>query len=173
LDDKRRAKRNDKYAFGPGMKKAFTLVEVLIVAAIVGILAAIVIPEFQNYIQQAKEAAAKDNLRILRTAIERYATEHNGIPPGYIQNDPSRLALDGGLGPAYNGQLVNNGHYLSKLPENPFNNKIETKMIANEASFPIEPVEADLYGWIYQPATKTIKLNWPDTDSNGVAYFDY
>ncbi|RKY11715.1 MAG: hypothetical protein DRP65_03460, partial [Planctomycetota bacterium] len=50
------------------MKKAFSLVELLIVVAILGILAAIVVPEFQTYTQQAKEAAAKDNLRILRNA---------------------------------------------------------------------------------------------------------
>ncbi len=155
------------------MKKAFTLVEVLIVAAIVGILAAIVIPEFQSYAQQAKEAAAKDNLRILRVAIERYAAEHNGIPPGYIDNDPSRLAVSPGAGPAWTGQLVKNEEYLSKLPENPFNGKWETLFIDNSEVFPSEPVSTELYGWIHQPATKTIRLNWPGTDSSGISYFAY
>ena len=64
------------------MKKAFTLVEILIVTAILGIMAAIVMPLFAGHVQLAKEAAAKDNLRILRGAIERYAAEHNDIPPG-------------------------------------------------------------------------------------------
>jgi len=143
------------------MKKAFTLTEIVIVVAILGILAAIVIPEFQTYTQQAKEAAAKDNLRILRIAIERYAAEHNGVPPGYIDNDPSRLAVSPGAGPAWTGQLVNNGQYLSILPDNPFNGKWETLFIDNSVVFPSEP------------ATKTIRLNWPGTDSNGAAYFDY
>lgn len=48
------------------MKKAFIVVEVLIVAAISGIPAAIVIPQFQPQSQQAMDAAAKDNLRVLR-----------------------------------------------------------------------------------------------------------
>ena len=61
----------------------FTLVELMIVVAILGVLAAIVLPEFAGHIQQAKESAAKDNLRILREAIERYAADHNGVPPGY------------------------------------------------------------------------------------------
>ena len=74
------------------MKKAFTLVEVLIVVAILGILAAIVLPVFRSHSQKAKESAAKDNLRILRNTIEIYAAQHNGIPPGYKNNDPSQLA---------------------------------------------------------------------------------
>ena len=151
------------------MRKAFTLVEVLIVAAIVGILAAIVIPEFQNYIQQAREAAAKDNLRILRVAIERYAAEHNGIPPGYQDGDPANPA-----GPvAFYRQLVAFNHYLSDLPENPFNGIPGVEVLGDEEDFPTEPLMTGIYGWIYQPATKTIKLNWSGSDSTGVAYFDY
>ncbi|MHC4236894.1 MAG: type IV pilin protein, partial [Planctomycetota bacterium] len=49
----------------------------MIVVTILGSLAAIVIPEFSGHIQKAKESAAKDNLRILRQAIERYAQDHN------------------------------------------------------------------------------------------------
>lgn len=48
------------------MNKGFSLVELLIVVAILGILAAIVMPEYQSHSQDAKEVAAKDNLRILR-----------------------------------------------------------------------------------------------------------
>ena len=66
------------------MRRGFSLVEILIVVAILGILAAIVLPEFQAHTQQAKEAAAKDNLRILRQQIELYAAQHNGLAPGYI-----------------------------------------------------------------------------------------
>jgi len=151
------------------MRKAFTLAEVLIVAAIVGILAAIVIPEFQGHIQQAKEAAAKDNLRILRNTIELYAAQHNGVPPGSQNDDPS--GVPGHL--FFISQLVFAEKYLPKLPENPFNGEIFVEMIGNSEAFPTEPVEPYINGWVYQPATKTIKLNWAGTDSVGVAYFDY
>lgn len=148
------------------MKKAFSLIELLIVVAVIGILAAIVIPEFQTYTQQAKEAVAKDNLRILRNAIELYATQHNGIPPGYPSGDPLSLPLMA----AFRVQIVG-GNYLNDLPENPFNNTEIFRMIPNHESLPANATGE--YGWIYKPQTKTIKLDWPGTDSEGVRYFDY
>ena len=151
------------------MRKAFTLAEILIVVGIIGILAAIVLPEFKSHTQKAKEAAAKDNLRILRNTIEFYAAQHNGVPPGYNNDDPSG-APDYGF---FISQLVFAEKYLSKLPENPFNGEIVVKMVGNADVFPTEPVETYAYGWVYQPATKTIKLNWEGTDTAGVAYFDY
>ena len=54
------------------MRRAFTLVEVLIVVAILGILGALVLPTFRGHIIEAKEAAAKDNIRIFRNAIEYF-----------------------------------------------------------------------------------------------------
>lgn len=151
------------------MNKAFTLVEVLIVVAILGILAAIVVPQFQSNTQQAREAAAKDNLRILRQQIEFYAARHGGVPPGYPNNDPSMSPSN--LPFWY--QMIENGDYLSKMPVNPFSGETVIKMVYNDEDFPTEPLVTSLYGWIYQPATKTIKLNWPGTDSEGISYFSY
>ena len=150
------------------IQRAFTLVELVIVVSILGILAAIVLPEFQGHAQEAKEAAAKDNLRILREAIERYAFEHNDIPPGYPSNDPT-----GSPGvKAFSDQLFS-GNYLSERPENPFNNIRSIKLVGNSETFPTTPESTTLYGWIYQPATKKIKLNWAGTDSEGTSYMDY
>jgi len=70
------------------MKRAFSLVELMIVVAVLGIMAAIVVPQFQSYSTQAKEAVAKDSLRLLRGAIELYTGRHGGVPPGYKDDDP-------------------------------------------------------------------------------------
>jgi len=151
------------------MKKSFTLTEILIVVAILGILAAIVLPTFQSHSQQAKEAAAKDNLRILRNTIELYAVKHNDVPPGYPSDDPTQTPTY----LAFMVRVVNIGKYLPEMPENPFNGKRIFKMVLNGEDFPVQPVQTDIYGWLYKPATKTIRLNWPGTDSAGRTYFDY
>ncbi|MHC4158604.1 MAG: prepilin-type N-terminal cleavage/methylation domain-containing protein [Planctomycetota bacterium] len=151
------------------MKKGLSFVELLIAIAIIGILAAIIFPTFQSHSQQAKEAAAKDNLRIVRNAIEIYASRHNGVPPGYIDNDPSNQAFP----IVFGNQMIKSGNYLPKRPENPFNKLDAIRVYNNNEDFPTSPYMVDTFGWLYKPATKTFKLNWPGADSAGVPYFDY
>lgn len=150
------------------MKKSFTLVEILIVVAILGILAAVTMPAVKDYAQQAKESAAKDNLRILRNAIGLYAAQHGGIAPGYPNDDPSQTPNRVTLA----NQLLS-GKYFNQLPGNPFNGKafLQTKMVGNNDPFPDPPTGN--FAWIYKPATKEIRLDWPGTDKNGVRCYDY
>ena len=65
------------------MAKAFSIAELVIVAAIIGILAALAVPTLHSHSMEAKEAAARENLQLLRGAIELYAARHAGVPPGY------------------------------------------------------------------------------------------
>jgi general secretion pathway protein G len=61
------------------MKRGFSLVELMIVVAVLGIMAAIVVPQFQSHSIEAKIAVAKDNLRILRSAIDLYTAQHGSL----------------------------------------------------------------------------------------------
>jgi len=166
------------------MKRAFSLIEILIVVAILGILAAIVMPQFVSQSALAKEAAAKDNLRILRNAIELYAVQHNGIPPGYPGGNPSAMpsaaifVLHLTKATNQSGQFANPGTdgypygpYLSDMPENPFNNSIFPSVIRNSGSFPVKATGNA--GWIYKAANKEIRLDWPGTDEKGLPYYSY
>ncbi|MBN1391530.1 MAG: prepilin-type N-terminal cleavage/methylation domain-containing protein [Sedimentisphaerales bacterium] len=150
------------------MKKSFTLVEILIVVTILGILAAVIMPSIKDYVQQAKESAAKDNLRILRNAIGLYAAQHGGIAPGYPDNDPSK-------NPSRSYLVIHliGGKYLNQIPENPFNGFeiSHLKIIGNNDPFPDTPTGTA--SWVYKPATKEIRLDWTGTDSAGVSYYDY
>lgn len=166
------------------MKRGFSLVELIIVVAVLGILAAIVLPTFQGHVTAAKQAAAKNSLHLLRGTIELYAAQHNDVPPGYAGGDvsvpPNFMVFYDQLAKATNAQGqtaepgtagYDCGPYLKKLPENPFNRAKIPKMILNTETLPGEATGT--YGWIYKAATKTIKLDWPGTDKEGIRYYDY
>jgi prepilin-type N-terminal cleavage/methylation domain-containing protein len=164
------------------MKRGFTLTEFVIAVAIVGIMAAVAAPVYQSYILSARESAAKDNLRILRNLIEIYAIQHNETPPGYVENEPSE-----GVGSeVFIEQLVRSEVIaeqsseekikrtgLGIFPQNPFNGKDAVLIIADGQEFPAVPVEPEFFGWVYKPAAKNIRVNWPGVDKEGVRYFDY
>lgn len=63
------------------MRKAFTLIELLIVVAIIAILAAIAVPNFLEAQTRAKVSRAKADIRTLATALESYAVDTNAYPP--------------------------------------------------------------------------------------------
>ena len=61
--------------------RAFTLIELLIVIAIIAILAAILIPNFLHARAMSQTAACEGNEKQIATAMEEYATDHMGTYP--------------------------------------------------------------------------------------------
>ncbi len=63
-------------------EKGFTLIELLIVVAIIGIIAAIAIPNLLNAIDRGKQKRTMADMRSLGTSIESYAVDNNFYPKG-------------------------------------------------------------------------------------------
>jgi len=61
-------------------EKGFTLIELLIVVAIIGILAAIAIPQFASYRAKAFDAASQSDLRTIRTTLEGWYADDFEYP---------------------------------------------------------------------------------------------
>ncbi len=61
-------------------KKGFTLIELLIVVAIIGILAAIAIPQFSSYRAKAYNSAAMSDLKNMKTGLESFYADNQKYP---------------------------------------------------------------------------------------------
>lgn len=77
-------------------ERGFTLIELMVVAAIIGILASMAVVQLRQTPQRAKEAALKENLYVLRNVIDQYFTDKGKYPDtlqtlvtdGYIRKIP-------------------------------------------------------------------------------------
>ncbi len=101
-------------------KSGFTLVEILIVVVILGILAAIVIPQFTEASTEAKTSSLCTDLQTMRSQIELYKVQHNDAVPGsgtasFVDALTQKTDIDGALNAA--GSY---GPYLQKIPTNQF-----------------------------------------------------
>jgi len=63
-------------------RRGFTLIELMIVVAIIGILAAIAVPKFADLVRKSKDGATKGNLGAIRSALQIYYAEMEGSYPG-------------------------------------------------------------------------------------------
>jgi general secretion pathway protein G len=69
----------------PRAQRAFTLFELLLVAAILGVIVALAIPGYGQYMERVKITQAKTDIVIIESAIERYYANHLAFPDTLVQ----------------------------------------------------------------------------------------
>ena len=77
-------------------KRGFTLVELLVVLAIVAVVVALTIPAIQQSRNAARQVGCKNNLKLIGLALHNYHDVFNTFPPGYVA-DPNVKAPGNGL----------------------------------------------------------------------------
>ncbi len=99
-------------------KSGFTLVEILIVVVILGILAAIVIPQFTEASTEARTSSLCTDLQTMRSQIELYKVQHADDLPG--SGEASLVDALIGQTDIYGAVGTDFGPYVQKIPSNSF-----------------------------------------------------
>jgi type II secretion system protein G len=118
-------------------RSAFTLIELLIVVAIIAILAAIAVPNFLEAQVRSKVSRAKADMRTIATGLESYHVDRNKYPPAYDPDGTTKNPRIERLIP-----LTTPISYLTSVPRDIFN-------IESAASSPSATDAAELQIYIY------------------------
>jgi general secretion pathway protein G len=121
--------------------RAFTLIEILIVVVILGILAAIIVPQVSRASEEAATTATYNELQKIRRHLEVFRIRHNG-------NYPAVVAGDGTW-----GEIIGPDH-LQAPPVNAWVGGSASRTIVIGAA--PDAVYQTAYGWIYDPATGAV-----------------
>ncbi|HVQ24315.1 MAG TPA: prepilin-type N-terminal cleavage/methylation domain-containing protein [Planctomycetota bacterium] len=153
-------------------RAGFTLVEIMIVVAILALLAAVALPQFTSEKEEGKASAMVSSLSVLRTAIDSYWTQHDKFPG---QGGPEEFAeqlikatnkagtTGAGTGFGY-GPYLRNG----KLPLNPLTGTSTVRIVT---AMPTEPTGTE--AWIYASTTGEIRCNVTGKTIDGVDYYSF
>jgi len=184
-------------------QKGFTLVELLIVAIILAILAAIVVPQFASSTNDASDSALRSNLVAIRGAIDLYTQQHGNRFPGSTDSTTAGCPNGtGGAGADTAGTLSGLTNQLTRytnaagescsISDDPAGGTVEYPFgpYLKADIFPTNPIDGgndvtfvtsgdldmgggDATAWRYDSTSGKFIADQTTTDSNGVAYDTY
>ena len=124
-------------------RRGFTLIELVMVIVIIGVLSAIIVPNFVDYVGKSDASTTKANLQMLRSAIQAFRSDNAGTWPAA---DLANIA------PTY-------------LPEIPADGVLDANTVVNTYD--------GLGGWHWNTGTNIVKPNLPGNDAFGDAFAAY
>jgi len=147
-------------------KSGFTLVEILIVVVILGILAAIVIPQFTEASTEAKTSSLCTDLQTMRSQIELYKIQHSDALPsaasvGLVSAMTTQTDADGDAYASGTSTTGPFGPYVQKIPTNSFNG---SNTIATGTATTVPIVTDNSAGWYFN--TSSGAFNACDSNSH-------
>lgn len=142
----------------PHQRRAFTLVEIMIVVVILGILAAMVIPQFTSATEASRENSVKMDLYRIRSQLELYKEFHGGYPSlvSFEGQMTKRTSATGAVAP--DGTPTDDlnyrfGPYVLSLPRNPLSDS-SLPLIGDGATGTSQ--------WLYNETTGKFQANDSD-----------
>jgi general secretion pathway protein G len=139
-----------------------TLMETLVVVVIIGVVAAIAIPQYSCAAANSRTSGLAYKLQTMREQIELYKRQHDQMLPlaagegeaDFVRRMTTRTDIEGGTGGVF-------GPYMLRVPTNPFNH-LDTVRIGGEAA------GANTHGWRLDPTTGRLQPDDDyDADSDG------
>lgn len=138
-------------------RRAYTLIDMVIVVLILGILASVAAPKLFGVDKKAAETKLRQDLALVRAAIDRFAADNNGVYPAQDKKDAT---LKAELAP-----YIGSGRF----PKNPFDKDVKADVVKIlDQGDPLAGQLIGTFGWLYDTQTGEFIANTSALSSDGI-----